>query len=319
MGSVDGFESITVASPDRSTAAEFVPEANMVCCSLRHDGLELLDAGEGVRAYAERGKTMGIPLLHPWANRLKGFRYRAAGRAVTLPRGDPRIPVDPGGLPIHGVIPGLLRWQANPGAAAGKLTAGLRWSAAELLELFPFPHELHLDVTVGTGELSLVTTLSATGDVAVPVAFGYHPYLTVPGSPRQAWRVRLGAFRRLVLDQRMIPTGVREPVQRRRFRLGKLSLDDGYDALSVPAEFEAKSPTAAITVDFRAGYHFAQVYAPPDRDFICFEPMTAPANALCSGDGLQLVSPGEDYRAEFAIRIATDSGDRDPSGPTTNA
>jgi aldose 1-epimerase len=304
MGPADGFDSITVASPDGSTAAEFVPDANMVCCSFTHNEAELLYAGAGVRAYAERGKTMGIPLLHPWANRLAGFRYRAAGRTVTLPRGDPRIPVDPGGLPIHGVLPGLLHWQVKPGVAAGELAAVLRWAGDELLEVFPFPHELQLEVSVGPGQLVLAMTLEPTGEEQVPVAFGYHPYLTVPGSPREAWWVKLGAFRRLLLDERMIPTGEREPVQRRSFRLGQVSLDDGFDALPVPAEFEVRSAASAIRVEFRAGYHFAQVYAPYGQDFICFEPMTAPANALCSGDGLQLVAPGEEYRAEFAIRVS---------------
>ncbi len=308
MGSADGFDSITVASPDGSTKAEFVPEANMVCCSLTHEGAELLHPGAGVRAYAERGKTMGIPLLHPWANRLSDFRYRVAGRTVKLARGDRRIPVDPGGLPIHGVLPGLLRWQAKPGETAGKLTAVLRWTGDELLEVFPFPHELQLEVTVDSGELVLATTLEPTGEDQVPVAFGYHPYLTVRDSSRQAWRVKLGAFRRLLLDERMIPTGEREPVQRRSFRLGQMNLDDGFDALTVPAEFEVRSATCAIRVEFRTGYHFAQVYAPTGEDFICFEPMTAPANALIGGDGLQLVSPGEEYSAEFAIRVLAEGG-----------
>jgi aldose 1-epimerase len=310
VGTVDGFDSVTVASPEGTTVAQFVPDANMVCCSLTHDGVELLHAGAGVDAYADRGKTMGIPLLHPWANRLAGFRYQAGGRTVKLARGDPRIPVDPAGLPIHGVMPGLLRWKPEARPVRGKLAAVLHWTADELLEVFPFPHELHLEVTVGSGELVLATTLEPVGDDPVPVSFGYHPYLTVPGGPRAQWRVKLGAFRRLVLDERMIPTGEREPVQRRSFRLGRTSLDDGFDGLTVPAEFSASGGAAGITVEFRTGYPFAQAYAPTGQEFICFEPMTAPANALVSGDGLQLVAPGEEYRAEFAIRVSPGTGTR---------
>jgi aldose 1-epimerase len=303
VGSVDGFESVTVTSSDGRTEAEFVPAAGMVCCSLTHQGVELLHRGAGVAAYAEHGKTMGIPLLHPWANRLSGFGYEAAGRTVVLHRGDSRLPVDPGGLPIHGVIPGLLHWRVQAAGDPGQLAALLAWSSSELLEVFPFPHELALEVTVGSGELSLATTLRPTGEDPVPVSFGYHPYLTLAGSSRQTWRVRLGAFRRLLLDDRMIPTGEREPVQRRSFRLGEMSLDDGYDALTVPAEFQARGAGSGIVAEFRAGYSFAQVYAPSGEDFICFEPMTAPANALVSGDGLQVVAPGEEYRAEFSIRL----------------
>src|SRR5436305_1166433 len=83
-------QALTISSPSGSTEADFVPGANLVCCSVRHHGAELLHQGEGVRAYAERGKTMGIPLLHPWANRLASRTYRAAGKEVTLRSHDRR-------------------------------------------------------------------------------------------------------------------------------------------------------------------------------------------------------------------------------------
>jgi galactose mutarotase-like enzyme len=56
-----------------------------------------------VEAYARNGKTMGIPLLYPWANRLAGFQYSLAGRTVHVPRDTNRVAVDQNGLPIHGV------------------------------------------------------------------------------------------------------------------------------------------------------------------------------------------------------------------------
>jgi len=55
-------------------------------------------------------------------------------------------------------------------------------------------------------ELEIATTVRATGPDPVPVSFGFHPYLRVPGARRNTYRVSLGAFRRLVLDERMIPT-----------------------------------------------------------------------------------------------------------------
>jgi galactose mutarotase-like enzyme len=149
-----------------------------------------------------------------------------------------------------------------------------------------------------------VTTLRATGEDPVPVSFGYHPYLRIPGSSRDTWRMKLGAFRRLIVDERMIPTGEREPVSERYLELRGQSWDDGYDALTVPSEFELAADEFALAVEFLDGYSFAQVYAPDGKDFVCFEPMTAPTNALISADGLQLVHPGDEHRAAFGIRIA---------------
>ena len=37
--------------------------------------------------------------------------------------------------------------------------------------------------------LTMETTLTPTSATPVPIAFGYHPYLRVPGAPRAEWEV----------------------------------------------------------------------------------------------------------------------------------
>ena len=294
---------LTITSPEGETVAEFVPGANLLCCSLRHRGAELLDPGRGVEAYAERGKTMGIPLLYPWANRLSRDGYEAAGKSVELPGGEPgsRYPVDPNGLPIHGAFPGRIVWEAE--AEGDRLTASVTWDEDELLELFPFRHRLSVRAIVDEQGLQITTTVYADGGDPVPVAFGYHPYLTLPDSSRDGWQVDLGAEQQLVLDDRMIPTGERVPLTSRDFLLGERSLDDGLAGLATPAQFLVSDGERTLSVSFEAGYDWAQVYAPPGHDYICFEPMTAPADALNSGEGLSVLAPGEDYSASFTLAV----------------
>jgi aldose 1-epimerase len=304
-GHRDGFESVTLTSASGTVQAELVPAANMLCCSLTHRGVELLPAGRGVRAYAERGKTMGIPLLHPWANRIAHPRYAAAGKEVVLPAAAGRYGIDaPTGLPIHGALPGLLRWQVDGDRSDDRIAARLQWSSPALLELFPFVHELALDAHVADDRLELATTLRATGSDSVPISFGYHPYLSIPGVARQEWDVTLGASQRLVLDDHQLPTGDHEPIESRAFRLGDQSWDDGLADLAAPPEFGVSAGNLALTVTFDRGYAYAQLFAPPAKDLICFEPMTAPTNALVSGDGLTVIAPGEEYRAAFSIAVA---------------
>ena len=60
--------------------AVLLPGLGMLGASLRHRGEELLGRVDEIEAFALAGRTCGIPLLYPWANRLGGPRYQAAGR-----------------------------------------------------------------------------------------------------------------------------------------------------------------------------------------------------------------------------------------------
>jgi aldose 1-epimerase len=61
-------------------------------------------------------------------------------------------------------------------------------------------------------------------------------------------------------------------------------------------------------VDLVTGYPYAQVFAPKDQDYLAFEPMTAPANALTTGRGFRLVKPWARFRAVFRIRVDVSLG-----------
>lgn len=294
---------------DEGTALEatFVPAAGMVCSSLRHRGDELLAQNAGVGAYAERGKTMGIPFLYPWANRLSGFRYSVAGRTVDVPHDPTRVALDGDGLPIHGVIPGRLRWEPAqlPSAGAQSLSARLSWSEsrAELFEVFPFRHDVLFEAHLGGGRLHIDVTLTASGADVVPVAFGFHPYLSPPCVPRERWLIDLPAMHRLALDSRHIPSGPETEQPARSFALSEHEFDDGFDAVAEPARFAVTAGDRRVSLEFHRGYRCAQVFAPHASRFICFEPMTAPANALVTGAGLHLLAPGERYRAGFSLLV----------------
>jgi galactose mutarotase-like enzyme len=294
---------VTVTLVSGGLRATFAPEVGMVGCSLRHEGEEVLGQRGGLDAYAARGSSFGIPLLHPWANRLDGFVYEAAGRRVVLDADRSPIRPDENGLPIHGVLAASRHWEVIS-SDSDSLSARLDFGAhEELLAAFPFPHELRLDVRLGETALTIDTVLAATGDAAVPVSFGWHPYFTLPGVPRADWQVEMPARRRAQLDERGIPTGESSPWTFEPGPLGDRVFDDLFPELADPARFGLAAGGRRMEVEFGDGYPYAQVYAPEGSDFICFEPMTAPTNALVSGDGLTTVEPGERYTARFSVQV----------------
>jgi galactose mutarotase-like enzyme len=253
---------------------------------------------------------MGIPLLHPWANRLAGFDYATGGRTVRLPAGPPLVRCEEHRLPIHGLLNGSPHWRVRSAAAEpdhARLSGTLAFDEQpELIAGFPFPHMLRLDAALDTEGLTIGTTLTATGDVPVPVAFGFHPYLRLPGVDRSTWQLGLPARRSLFTDVRGIPTGHREDERADRLRLRARSFDDGFDRIADGAEFSVAGGGRRVTVTFVTGYPAAQIFSPRGAQFVCFEPMTAPTNALRSRDGLRQVAPGAAFTATFTIAVTSE-------------
>jgi aldose 1-epimerase len=303
MGMVDGEPAVTLAAGQLE--ASLLPGLGLLGTSLRHRGEELLALPGGVEGYRD-GHVTGLPLLAPWANRLPGWRYRAAGVEVDLDGLD--LHTDPGGLPIHGTLTAHRGWRLERLAADADravLEAGLDYGDwPELLAAFPFPHRLTVTFALQGASLAVTTTLTATGDRPVPVAFGWHPYLRLPGAPRAAWRLLLPFRTHLELDDHGLPTGKAADEPAEAAPVGERTFDDLYVLDADPAERRLGLEAAGrrLVVGYGDGYDHAQVFAPPGAEFVCLEPMTAPTAALATG-ATPLVAPGDSFSARFTIGV----------------
>ena len=299
---------ITVADRSAALEATFVPALGMVGCSLRHEGEELLHQGAGPAAYASAGSTFALPFLHPWANRVSDWAFALGARRVTLEPESPFVHRDAAtGTAIHGLLAASPHWRVTDTGPA-MLSAELDFGAVpEYMAAFPLPHVVTYTATVTGTTLKVATSVRAKGEVAVPISFGFHPYLTLPGSDRRDWRLELPVASRAVLDERMLPTGERVELAAGELDgpLGQRTFDTSFPELhgEQPA-FVAADNRRRLTLTHISNYPVAQVYAPAGSQFICFEPMTAPVNALISGDGLRWVQPGERFDAAFTITVA---------------
>lgn len=283
------------------TEAIFLPGYGMIGISLRKNGIEVLRRIDNLIVATAANRTAGIPFLFPFANRLAGLRYEAAGRGVTLPPHSLSLRYDRNGLPMHGLMWPHLQWEIAE-ASGTSLSARLDWSHPQGLAVFPYPCGLSMTANIAPGSLTVETVVAATGDIEVPVSFGFHPYFGLDGN-RADWRIALPEMRRLELDARQIPTGASVPFSGVDGRLGTRDFDDGFALTGAGATLSIGYEGRRISVDLLEGYTHAQVYAPHEQNYIAFEPMTAPANALVSGEGLRLVPKGGSFRATFRIRI----------------
>ncbi len=304
-------EVVTLHSPANVTAS-FVPKAGMVCHSMTHDGEEMLGQRYGLEGYLETGKTFGVPILAPWANRLGRMAYAVIHegggiRRIDLNPKTPHMRFDQFGHPIHGLLRGSRDWdivevEATPMEA---------WIMARLVfdqsrvdfSAFPFEHHIEIKVTLRATSLTFSTAIVATGQDEVPIAFGWHPYLSVPGLERSEWEVYFPFTRRVPLDENLLPIGTREDVEPIIGKLGDRPLDDLYADVQNGTTAYIRGNGRRMSIRFDHGYDWAILYGPSHRNHICIEPMTASSDPFSGQEPMEVVPRGGVFRAAFTIMV----------------
>ena len=260
----------------------------MIGTSLSDDGVELLGQRRGLHAYVTNGKTMGIPILYPWANRLSanelwgrrrrrdadpGHRRSAHRRAR---RADPRC------------ARGLPRLAGHRRVRTPQLTADLDFGGRpRLLATFPFPHVL----TVGHHARRPHADGRDDGDAddrgVGAAVFRLSPLLHHPGVPRGA----VAAPDTRPCATCRWTTGASPPAAAEEWPassepLGDKVFDDGFDEVAPTVRCSRSSGgDRRIEVHFEQGYPAAQVFAPgAATTSSAIEPMAAPTDALRRGD-----------------------------------
>lgn len=297
-----------------------VPERAMTASSICYDG-EVYVGGEPT-SLPDPGVGIGdgAPLMHPWANRLSSERFDVCdphggpGRSGTVDlRQAPRVLRDGNGAPMHGTCIGVEGWditwlevdeEGDGAILEGVLAFDTR---DDLIASFPFPHRVHVRWEVldaghpDGGDHPLVRCTTAVvplGDAAVPVAFGWHPFLRLPGASRAQWRVVLPEREHLLLDEAGFPTGEELYLPAEAEPLGLRTFDDSF-RLGTNRNVGLTCGDRWLALVLDAGYQYLQVYAPPGGDTVAIEPMTAPVDALVRGD--HPTAEGVPFTASFTL------------------
>ena len=290
------------------------PNVAMIATSLMLDNTEFLTMPRTLAQYRD-GSCTGMPLLHPWANRLEHCRYpqpvneRPTDNESFVEFDPNSVHLDANGLAIHGTI------RTQPfvvqARTANAITANFDFAChPELLASFPFPHEIAISYElVASGvehRCEITTAVRNTGATPMPISFGWHPFFALPSRPRSAWRLRTPACQRHELTELLLPTGITFAQPEIDDVIGERTYDDHF-ALTDDRIFVISDDQHSIIVEFDDGYQHLQIYLPGadgllPGDFVCIEPMTAPTNALVAQTA-PLLSPAATYTAAFSITL----------------
>ncbi|MCH2161793.1 MAG: aldose 1-epimerase [Phycisphaerales bacterium] len=318
---IEHIEASPDALPDRyrlftdRVRAEVVPGAGMCLVSLQVDGREHLAMPLPLGEFMGTERTGGVPLLYPWANRLRGDRYDFDGREVDLSTLE-HLKRDGAGLPMHGLLLRYPHWEVEARVAedVGTVEGTIDWAGDDqLMQAFPFPHRLKVAWSIREDGDAVEATSTLTvepADEPVPVAGGWHPYLAPPAKNRDEIGLEGPELRRIPSDSQGLPrldeagrmdTG---PVESLNGSLGTRTYDNLFQAPPRGFRFTVRGDETNMVIAGGEEWRSLQVYAPAGSMFACVEPMFAPTGALSDGRGFLIAQPEHPLRGSFTISVS---------------
>lgn len=267
------------------------------------DGVQLTETyGDGDIPPGATGIT-----LAPWANRVEDGVWYLDGKKQQL---------DITEVSRNNASHGLLR------NASYELVDESEFSVTLEAPIFPqhgYPFLVRHRVQYALAEdLGLVVrqTLLNDSQASAPFVLGSHPYLRLGDVPAGDLVLTVGAGRRLVADDRLIPRSS-EPVSRDTDLRGGLTVAElDIDVAYTDLEFDggvarqtlqaSDGRSVSLWQDESCAYvHvFVTDQFPGRAKAVAIEPMTGPANAFNSGDGLRWLPAGEQFTMSWGISAA---------------
>lgn len=242
--------------------------------------------------------------LAPWANRVEDGTWFLHGKKQQL---------DITEVARNNASHGLLRNSAYALVDESEHSVSLE---ATIFPQHGYPFLVRHRVQYQLGdELGLAVRQTLFNDSKEPAPFvlGAHPYLRLGDTPVEDLVLTVAADTCLVADERLIPRSAAAVQGETDFRAGQNIAALAVDVALTGLQFEAgKSRHTLAAKDgrnvslwqdeaCRYVHVFVSTEYPGRSRAVAVEPMTGPANAFNSGDGLRWLDPGESFTIEWGI------------------
>lgn len=242
------------------------------------------------------------PWLFPFPNRLSDGKYAFEGKAYQFPHNDYGRP-----NALHGFVLEQAFNLKEQGSNDTPTWATLAYSYDGSLTYYPFPFEVSIKYTLTEEDLKIDVSVRNTGTTAMPAGLGWHPYFDLPSGKNNA-SMRLPACQEIEVNDLMIPTGKKQP---------STCFDTYRNLKGVELDtcFEVNGKGQTNEVGLKAGddyeisiwqdgaHEFIQVYTPDDGKSIAIEPMTCGIDAFNTGEGLKVLTPGENWMVSCGVKL----------------
>jgi aldose 1-epimerase len=280
----------------------FVPAFGANILSLKFNHTEILWGFENEVQLIANDKSRSIHLA-PFPNRIQDGKYFFEGNYYQLPINKPKE-----NNAIHGFVWNKKFEVINSNAEKDFASVTLKYIYDGGEAGYPFPFELLFEYTLKENSFSLNFSAVNTGSNNMPFGYGWHPYFTF-GNNVEHLQLQLPECNVLETDIRLIPTGNSKNYNsfQQPENIDITEFDTAFELTGNKDFFETKLFSAetnkTISIQQSNVFKYLQVYIPPNRHCIAIEPMTCPANAFNSEEGLIVLQPKQNYSGIITVSI----------------
>lgn len=310
-------EAITISDEAAGSHAAIFPTFGFNCYSFQTtrggEKYEALWSHPNFASGTERPSRSGIPILFPFAGRIRQGRFEFGGQHFQLPDGDGQ------GNAIHGFV--LSRpWRVIEHTASS-VTGQFHFSvdAADIVNQWPADFRINVTYTVKGNSLESAIVIENPDSRWLPCGFGTHPYFRVPtGDYSRRCRVRVPVRRRWELVD-LLPTGrvldyADAGLSNAGVPFAEMKFDDVFTGLEFrdgrcDARITGLDGGRQLTISFDDQFRECVIFVPPHREAVCIEPYTSMADAFALAaqgrdTGMRLLPPGGCLKAGITISVA---------------
>jgi aldose 1-epimerase len=333
----DGVGFTVLREPSTGSAAWIAPEVGANCASFvtAIDGqpLEVIHFPDSLAAFRDRPTYFGTAVLFPFPGRIRAGRFQFGGVDVQLPINEPST-----GNAIHGCVAKQpwteLSSSADASGAEATFVIGTDRLPA-MLNDFPFPFRLTLNIRLSGGTLSFRFVAENIGTAPMPVGLGVHPYFPLPfgslgtvdeceiwiDAPHYWEQKDFMAIGRSTpvessVDLRtprslraLASVGYGGPDRMVNFTHSQFSDDRGPRPSGSGVRWGVRNPRSnrEVVVEADSAFPASVTYIPPTREKVSFEPHSCLPNAFNLATegkvaGQITLGPNEFWRGSFSIR-----------------
>ena len=259
--------------------------------------------------------------LAPWSNRIPDATFDFMGQRFTL------RPNTPQGFAIHGDVRDR-RWRVISQTYDTMVCA---LDSSDFNDFnFPFSHSLEIRYALLGNTFDTTLSIENTGESAMPVGFGFHPYFNrslnnevegdaslqlnvagvYPPLPGMTARIPEETHRSKLVDERSGMVAVPESMDFSVLApVGHRNIDHCFGGWDGKASIVYSSPSIKLEFECDPIFGHVIVYTPPGQPFFAVEPVTHTNDGFnlfahgIIGTGIHVLQPHDKLTGSFKIHV----------------